>query len=168
MMCVSSSPTIFNLPTVAYSGEIDNQKQAADVMAREMKKVGLELTHIIGPKTGHSYEKAAKVEVNERIDAIVEKVRERMPNEFKFTTYTLRYNRCGPIILQKLQRHWERADVTMKQNAQGIYDILTRGLTQFALTLPTPATVRIDGGNIITHERPGKKDQMLTFVNSTV
>ena len=43
---------LFNLPTVAYSGEIDSQKQAADVMAREMKKVGLELTHIIGPKTG--------------------------------------------------------------------------------------------------------------------
>ena len=42
---------IFNLPTVAYSGEIDKQKQAADVMAREMKKVGLELTHVIGPKT---------------------------------------------------------------------------------------------------------------------
>ena len=42
---------IFNLPTVAYSGEVDSQKQAADVMAREMKKVGLELTHIIGPKS---------------------------------------------------------------------------------------------------------------------
>ena len=42
-------------------------------MAREMKKVGLELTHIIGPKTGHSYEKGAKEEVNKRIDAIVEK-----------------------------------------------------------------------------------------------
>ena len=67
---------LFNLPTVAYSGEIDRQKQAADVMAREMKKVGLELTHIIGPKTGHSYEKGAKEEVNKRIDAIVEKGRE--------------------------------------------------------------------------------------------
>ncbi|HVL15111.1 MAG TPA: prolyl oligopeptidase family serine peptidase, partial [Gemmata sp.] len=54
---------LFNLPTVAYSGADDRQKQAADVMAREMKKVGLELTHVIGPKTGHSYEKAAKVEV---------------------------------------------------------------------------------------------------------
>ena len=45
-------------------------------MAREMKKVGLELTHIIGPKTGHSYEKEAKEEINRRIDAIVEKGRE--------------------------------------------------------------------------------------------
>ena len=86
---------LFNLPTVAYSGEIDRQKQAADVMAREMKKVGLELTHIIGPKTGHSYEKDAKEEVNKRIDAIVEKGQPKLPKEVKFTTYTLRYNQCG-------------------------------------------------------------------------
>lgn len=48
---------IFNLPTVAYSGEIDSQKQAADIMEQAMAKEGLKLTHIIGPKTGHSYEK---------------------------------------------------------------------------------------------------------------
>ena len=85
---------LFNLPTVAYSGEIDSQKQAADVMEREMKKVGLELTHIIGPKTAHAYEKDAKVEVNKLIDAIVEKGSERYPKKFRFTTYTLRYNQA--------------------------------------------------------------------------
>ena len=92
---------LFNLPTVAYSGENDRQKQAADVMAREMKKVGLELTHIIGPKTGHSYEKEAKAEINRRIDAIVEKGREPCPKEIKFVTYTLRYNRCGWVTIER-------------------------------------------------------------------
>ena len=43
------------------------------MMAREMKKDGHGLTHIIGPKTAHAYETAAKEEVNRRIDAIVEK-----------------------------------------------------------------------------------------------
>ncbi len=33
---------LFNVPTIAYSGEIDKQKQAADVMERELKKEGLE------------------------------------------------------------------------------------------------------------------------------
>src|SRR5262249_18066089 len=86
---------LFNLPPVAYSGESDSQKQAADVMAREMKKVGLELVHIIGPNTPHTYEAGAKAEVNKRIDAIAEKGRDAWPKEFKFTTYTLRYN-AGP------------------------------------------------------------------------
>src|SRR5207249_9314533 len=86
---------LFNLPTVAYSGEIDSQKQAADVMAREMKKVGLELTHIIGPKTAHAYEKGAKAEVSRRIDAIVEKGRQPVPEMIRYVTYTLRYPECG-------------------------------------------------------------------------
>jgi len=104
---------IFDLPTVAYSGEIDSQKQAADVMAREMKKVGLELTHIIGPKTGHSYEKGAKVEVNKLIDAVVAKGKPAPKDrkEIKFVTYTLRYNECDPVTVMGLEQHWKRASV---------------------------------------------------------
>ena len=100
---------IFNLPTVAYSGEVDSQKQAADVMAREMKKVGLELTHIIGPKTGHSYEKDAKIEVNKRIDAFVEKGKVAYPDKFRFTTFTLRYPDGPGVTIDRLGKHWERA-----------------------------------------------------------
>src|SRR5947207_778420 len=42
------------MPTLAYSGEVDKQKQAADVMPRDINKVGLELTHIIGPTQPHN------------------------------------------------------------------------------------------------------------------
>jgi prolyl oligopeptidase family protein len=102
---------LFNLPTVAYSGEVDRQKQAADVMAREMKKHGLELTHIIGPKTAHAYEKGAKEEVNKRIDALVEKGREWFPKEFRFTTYTLSYNKGPALTITRMKKHWEPARV---------------------------------------------------------
>ena len=44
----------FNVPLIAYSGEIDAQKQAADAMAAAMKDEGLTLEHIIGPKTAHA------------------------------------------------------------------------------------------------------------------
>src|SRR4051812_3839207 len=124
---------IFNLPTVAYSGEIDSQKQAADVMAREMKKVGLELKHIIGPKTGHGYEKDAKVEVNKLIDAIVEKGKPKERSEIKFVTYTLRYNRCGPVTVEGLAKHWEPGTITAKIDG-GNYDLTTSGVTAFNLT----------------------------------
>lgn len=105
---------IYNVPTVAYSGEIDRQKQAADVMAREMKKVGLELTHIIGPKTGHSYEKGTKAEINRRIDAIVEKGRDPVPERIQFVTHTLRYNRCGWVTIDGLEKHWEPASIKVE------------------------------------------------------
>jgi hypothetical protein len=105
---------IFNVPTVAYSGENDSQKQAADVMAREMKKVGLELTHIIGPKTQHSYEKNAAAEVNRRIDAVVEKAQEP-PTEIRFVTYTTQYHSASWITVTGMERQWQRARVVAQR-----------------------------------------------------
>ena len=100
---------LFNLPTVAYSGADDRQKQAADVMAREMKKLGLELDHVIGPKTGHTYEKGAKAVVNEKIDAIAAKGLDPFPKKLKFATYTLKYNEIAWVKIVGMEKHWERA-----------------------------------------------------------
>lgn len=139
----------FNLPTVAYSGEIDRQKQAADVMEREMKKVGLKLTHIIGPKTAHAYEKNAKVEVNKLIDEIVAKGKPKVREEIKFVTYTLRYNRCAWLEVTGLEKHWQPATVR-GTSAGGTYDVTTNGVTAFRLTAREPnVVVRIDGNSEI-------------------
>ena len=43
----------FNTPLVAYSGEIDKQKQAADMMAKALAAEGMTMKHIIGPNTAH-------------------------------------------------------------------------------------------------------------------
>ncbi|MBA4064325.1 MAG: hypothetical protein C0501_11555 [Isosphaera sp.] len=124
---------LFNLPTVAYSGADDRQKQAADVMAREMKKVGLELTHVIGPKTGHSYEANAKAEVNRRIDRLVEEgVGGRRPEKFRFVTYTLRYNQGPYVAVRGLEKHWQKARVegTYKDKT---FVLKTTGITELTV-----------------------------------
>lgn len=147
---------IFNLPTVAYSGEIDSQKQAADVMDREMKKEGLELVHIIGPKTGHSYEPGAKAEVNKRIDAIVEKGRDQWPATFRFTTYTLRYNTGPGVTIDALEKHWEPARIEGTRTAPGIkgagISVKTKNIAAMTLSSPGPIdtiSLNIDGTPIL-------------------
>ncbi len=157
-----TAENFFNLPTVAYSGEIDSQKQAADVMAREMKKVGLELKHIIGPKTGHSYEKAAKEEVNKLIDAIVEKDRDpKKPRELKFVTYTLRYNQCGQITITGLGKHWEPAEITV--SLKDGYTVQTKGITSFSVFVPCYKTgpTLIDGNKMDVGA--ARTDRVLTY-----
>jgi pimeloyl-ACP methyl ester carboxylesterase len=109
--CTDYALNLFNLPTVAYSGEIDSQKQAADMMAAALKKEGIELTHIIGPKTGHSYQPQAKQEVNRRIDSIVEHGRNPVPERVRFTTWTLRYNRAFWVTVDALDNHWQQARI---------------------------------------------------------
>jgi hypothetical protein len=116
-------------------------------MAREMKKVGLELTHIIGPKTGHSYEKGAKEEVNRRIDAIVEKGRVVWPEKSVFTTYTLRYSFSGNIALLGLGKHWERARVESERKGN-TWTLMTENVTALLLAkriADNDPTVVIDG-----------------------
>jgi dienelactone hydrolase len=110
--CTDYAVNLFNLPTVAYSGEIDRQKQAADMMAAAMKKEGLELVHVIGPKTAHKYEPMAREEINRRIDAIAEKGRNRAPREIRFATWTLRYNTMHWLQVDHLAEHWKQARVT--------------------------------------------------------
>jgi hypothetical protein len=102
----------FNLPVIAYSGELDRQKQAADIMEKYMAREGLKLTHLIGPKTEHKYEPETKKELDQKISRIISvNPRHGFHPEVRFTTYTLRYNSNGWIRVDELERHWERADV---------------------------------------------------------
>lgn len=130
--CTDYAVNLFNLPTVAYSGEKDSQKQAADMMAKALKAEGMELVHIIGPGMGHSYHAESKKEINRRIDAIVEKGRKRAPEEIRFTTWTLRYNDMRWLRVDGLTAHWERARVTGLLKADAI-DVKTQNVT--ALTI---------------------------------
>src|ERR1044071_2310228 len=96
---------LFNCPTIAYSGEIDGQRQAAVMMEKALAQEGLSLVHIIGPKTGHSYEPNAKKEVAARVDAAVAAGRNAFPSRIRFTTWTVRYNRMKWLRVDGLEKH---------------------------------------------------------------
>ncbi len=126
---------IFNLPTVAYSGEKDSQKQAADIMETAMAKQGLKLVHLIGPGAGHSYEKGARLELNKQIDEIVVKGKPAVPKEIKFTTYTLRYNESGWIRIVAMDKHWEAATVHAVLK-DGVPTVTTKNVRELWLVFP--------------------------------
>lgn len=130
--CTDYAGNLFNLPTVAYSGEKDTQKQAADMMAAAMKKEGLSLVHLIGPNTGHGYHPQTKQELNRRIDRIASIGRKAVPERVHFTTWTLRYNRSFWIVVDELEQHWERADVEAHTWSDG-FEVATKNVNAFTL-----------------------------------
>jgi len=153
---------IANLPTVAYSGEIDGQKQSADVMAREMKKENLELTHLIGPQTAHKIHPDSLIEIESRLTDINARGRDRAPARLHFTTWTLRYNKSHWITLDGLKEHWERARVDAWVKDDSTLEIKTSNITaltvnfasgQSPLNVLTPVTVMLDGQTIATESR---------------
>ncbi len=105
------------VPLVAYSGADDSQIQAARAMEKALARENLSLTHLIGPKTGHSYEKNAKVELNRRIDALAARGRTPVPHDVHFVTHTLRYNQMAWVTIDALGEHWEPARVEGRQAA---------------------------------------------------
>jgi poly(3-hydroxybutyrate) depolymerase len=102
----------FNVPVVAYNGDKDAQKQAADAMAAGMEKEGLTLTRVTGLNIGHAYTPEAIVQLDRMMDALARKGRVEYPREVHFTTWTLRYNRMRWVVVDGLDKHWDRARVT--------------------------------------------------------
>ncbi|MBI5685645.1 MAG: prolyl oligopeptidase family serine peptidase [Verrucomicrobia bacterium] len=127
---------LFNCPTVAYSGEIDRQKQAADIMAKAIEAEGMKLTHIIGPKTAHKYEPEAKAKVCRRIDEIVARGRNPVPSRVRFTTWTLRYNQMLWVTLDGMEKHWERARVDAEIADATTVRITTQNADALTLSVP--------------------------------
>jgi pimeloyl-ACP methyl ester carboxylesterase len=123
----------FNVPVVAYSGEIDPQKQAADVMAAAMQAEGLTLEHLIGPKTGHSYEPAVRQQLQDRLDQLAAKGRTRVPSEIRFTAWTLRYNRMFWLTVDAMGETWERARVSATIEGDAVA-MTTTNVTALQLT----------------------------------
>jgi hypothetical protein len=85
-------------------------------MAKAMKDEGLDLIHIIGPKTEHKYEPEAKKEVARRVDEFAAKGRDPNPKKIRFTTWTLKYNEMKWITVDGLEKHWERASIDAERD----------------------------------------------------
>jgi Prolyl oligopeptidase family len=136
--CTDYALNLFNCPTVAYSGEVDRQKQAADMMARALAKEGIELVHVIGAKAGHRYTPEAKEEINRRVDSIVNVGRDPVPIKVRFTTWTLRYNRSFWVQVDGLEKHWEQARVDADLfGRDGLGpEVITRNVSALTLTMP--------------------------------
>lgn len=162
--CTDYAENLANLPTIAYSGATDSQKQAADVMAVALKNQGIELLHIIGPETGHTYEAKAKLEIDRRMDALADIGRKRVPQEVRLVTYMLRYNKMHWVEVEGLERQWEKATVEAVQQAIGPeagpdFRVVTKNVTRLKLNfgsgeypfdITEPAELLIDNQGLKT------------------
>ena len=135
----------FNVPTLAYAGEIDPQKEASDLMAAALAKAGLQLERFIGPQTAHKYHDATKTELTARLEALIATGRPAMPREIRFSTYTLRYAESAWVKILGLEKHWDRADVQATIADDTTLTVTTQNVTALSFSEITPTTILIDG-----------------------
>ncbi|MEZ5384649.1 MAG: prolyl oligopeptidase family serine peptidase [Prosthecobacter sp.] len=126
-----------NCPTVAYSGEIDKQKQAADVMERTLRGENVDMLHIIGPQTAHKIHPDSLIEIEKRLASIAAIGRRRAPNEVHLSTWFLRYNSMHWVTIDALQEHWSRARIHARVTGQSEVTVKLQNITAFTLDMPS-------------------------------
>lgn len=130
--CTDWASNLRHVPTIAYSGEIDRQIQAATAMERAATKEGISLLHLIGPQTAHSYHPETAAEVERRLREFVRIGRDRTPRSIDFTTYTLRYPTMRWITVTGLASHWSKGRIR-GQILNDSIELRVEGITAFDL-----------------------------------
>lgn len=130
--CPGVAVNLRHCPTIAYSGEIDRQKQAADIMAKALAEENIHLTHIIGPKTAHSIHAQSKIDIEQRMKSLAKNGRDTHPLDIEFATHTLRYNQLHWVTIDTLTEHWSPASVSASL-LSGQVKLEPRGVTGLTL-----------------------------------
>jgi len=155
--CTDYALNLYHCPTVAYSGEIDRQKQAADIMQARLKAVGIDMVHIIGPGTRHAIHPDSAKIVERLMDSLAARGRRRVPRQVHFVTYTLKYNRMKWVTVNAMGEHWKQARVDARLDGANRVDIKTDNTTDLTLSMSSgnapfdirnPVTVHIDGKSL--------------------
>jgi len=164
--CPDWAHNLRGLPTIAYSGALDRQKQAADVMVAACATRGFEIPHVIGPDTAHKIHPDSKAEIEAFVARRAEQGRPAVPREIDFTTYTLRYPSHTWLKITGLGEHWREARVQAAVQSPQEIGITTTNVTSLALDIPRAAglldavksvAVRIDGTLLEVAAVPGAR-----------
>ncbi|MEM1443414.1 MAG: prolyl oligopeptidase family serine peptidase [Verrucomicrobiota bacterium] len=108
---------LLNGPLLAYSGSEDKQKQAADLMARELEKIGYELRHVVGEGMEHKYNEESVSEIWEWLREAWEKGRPAPADRIVWETPTLRYPGFQWLQFSQLSSHWSPS------RAESVWDL---------------------------------------------
>jgi hypothetical protein len=160
---VDYAENAFNVPVVAYSGDKDPQKAAADGIEAALKTFDkpVRFTHVVAPGLEHRQppEWQAKLETEYRKH--LDKGR-AYPEHVRFVTYTTRYNDFGHGSVEALDRHYVKAVVDSRwtKDALTLATTNVRALTLIADEHPYPAEVAIDGQRVKV-PKPGERGTRL-------
>jgi hypothetical protein len=159
---------LFQLPTAAYTGEVDGQLPNLANIREELAKSdimfqpdgldwvtkGVPMIMIVGPKTPHRWEPESRKRTNAFMTEAAMKGRVE-PDHIRFVTYTTRYNRCFWVTVDGLDQHYERAEVNAtRSKSAGTIEVSTKNVSGLLLNASGIKSVKIDGQNFASASGP--------------
>lgn len=161
------APNFLNGPLLAYSGEKDRQKLAADSMAQALADIGYTMQHVIAPDTEHRYTKEGVEEIRKWLDEVWQRGRQRPASTIHWSTPTLRYGKYDWLQLTRLEKHWVNtsSEITWDPQARKIQARL-KGITAFEIHPDSGqslagTTLEIDGRTLPLNPSAGVKTSFI-------
>ncbi len=168
-------PSVTNLKntrTVAYSGEVDQQKQAADRVAIAARDAEVDMIHVVGASMGHKVDPASASKIESILAGWERENREQPRRRIDFVTHTLRYNEVDWLSVTGLREHWTPGRVEAEIRRGNRIVITTDGVTRLKFdfarsgwpTKPFIPTVVINGQRLAMDdwdEAPGLQCELV-------
>jgi len=152
---------LLNLPCIAYSGETDKQRAAAEIMVETLAAEGRDLPHVIGAGMAHKYDDVSKRKIMEFLRPVIAAGRPARPATVHLATTTLADARVRWVEALGLGEHVAvaRIDATRTDGPAPTITASTSNVTAVAFhDVPGTTTVRIDGAELTatpaTADRP--------------
>ena len=143
---------LLNLPAIAYSGEVDKQRAASEIMVETLAAAGRVLPHVIGAGMPHKYDDASKREITAFLQQAAAVGRPARAMEIHLATTTLADSRVGWVEALGLGEHLCPARVDAGRAEEGHTTVITAttaNVTAVAFAdVPAAALVRIDGSEL--------------------
>ncbi|MEQ1825506.1 MAG: alpha/beta fold hydrolase [Pirellula sp.] len=136
------------VPAIAAIGENDVFFQAHVIMGEAFAKEGLSMVNLISPGTGHVIDPVTHREQLRRIGEHVARGLDDDPQNLRFVTWTLKYNRCHWLEILGLGKHYERAEFQANIADDNVLEVTKlQNMTRFAIHRPV-SKVRIGAADI--------------------
>lgn len=120
--------------TIAYSGEVDKQKMAADRVVERASQLGFQFPYVIGAGMGHKIDEPSQQKIDAQIAQWAAERSAGPSQEIDFVTYTLRYNQADWIRITGMQEHWTAASVKAGlDNENEVVSLTTSGVTHLEI-----------------------------------
>ena len=122
-----------NTKLIAYSGEVDKQRQAADRVIEKLNKGSEDWKYVIGKGMGHKIDPDSKTKIDAQLDEWASAPAESPRKTIDFTTYTVRYANADWLSVTGLKEQWSPGHVTAKITPSNNLEIKTDGITHLKL-----------------------------------
>ena len=150
---------LLNRPAIAYSGELDRQRAASEIMVETLAAEGREIPHTIGAGMEHRYDDASRAAIERFLAPAVAAGRPRTPDTVHWAGTTLADGGAWWIEPLGLGEHCAiaRIDAVRDRAAPRIdNDLATVNVTALRLReVPGPCRIDVDGTVL---EHPGSDE----------